>query len=486
MKMDWKDPPAERINCSKWHELFKTLPTELIDKYRYYRWAGRTDWNGYLQPPSSFAVYGSRYLRKLTYDNSLAALRLWGFMLNESERLFRARQMGKRVVAVMGDLGPLPVLVWAFPELVPFYPDCLWWTPFLNESSVLFGDAERLGISDNCCFVRAALGAFAKRAYFPDPDLAIAATGATCDDMTSVMNLAHWQTGMDVHWFEIPLRRCGSFIIDGEKALESQGEEYAQAAFDLLVEEFKALRRKLEILAGHTLDMDSFRASVTRANRLRNLFARLKDLVYSTRNCPMPALEMMNAEFITLTGYGDMDESIDIMSHLVDTVAGRIDTGEAVIAENAVPVAWVNPTADPLLLCWWEDMGGRVTATEYLVRQAVKPLLTEGEPEEILAHAVLSSSLCGSTGDRAKFVIDEAKRYGAAGAIISVIFGSSHCAIETRQIQEELGEALSGPVLTFDLVGPGKAHQQAQVRTRMEALSESLKARVSVTSGKSS
>lgn len=474
--VEWTDPPAARISFSDWHRNFSKIPDSLIDEYRYYRRAGKTDWNTYLQPPTSFAIYGLRYLKRLTYDNSLASLRLWGFMLNEGERIYRAKQMGKKIVAVMGDLGPNPVLVYAFPELVPFYPDCLWWAPFLNESSVLFEEAERFGLGDDCCFVRAALGAFTKRAYFPDPDLSIASTGATCDDMSAVMQLAQWQRNLNIHWLDIPLRK------DEELSVLLQ-PDLNRHSFDFLVNSFRSLIATLEDLTGHKLDPGKFRASLQRANHLRSRLLDLKELTYSASAAPLSALEMMNAEFMTLSGYGDMEEAVSVMEHLVETVRCRRENNEAVLKDDALPVAWINPTADPLLLCWWEDLGGRVIATEYVIRQALEPLETTGKPEEILANAVMNGSLLGSSRQRARFVIDEAQKYGAIGGIISVVFASSHCALETKSIQEDVSKALNGPVLSFDLVGPGKANQQAQVRTRLEALAETLRRKVNQASG---
>ncbi|MEO0052392.1 MAG: hypothetical protein ABIK11_07665, partial [candidate division WOR-3 bacterium] len=190
----YQDPVPARITFEEWDDLFQQIPDELIEKFHYFP-PNQDAWSKYLFPPQVFAIYGARHLRRLKFDNSLAALRLWGFVNNESERLFRARQIGRRVIAVMGDLGPLAVLVNAFPDCVPFYPDCWWWTPFAMESKVLLETAARLGIGEATCYSRAALGAFAKHSYFPDPDLIIAATGASCDDYSGVESLVARLTG---------------------------------------------------------------------------------------------------------------------------------------------------------------------------------------------------------------------------------------------------------------------------------------------------
>ena len=135
----YSDPKPGRIGFGEWLELFERVPDDLIERYHYY--GDSEAWSKYLFPPQTFAIYGARHLRRLKFDNSLAALRMWGFVQNETERLFRARQTGRRVIATMGDLGAVPVIVNSFPGCVAFYPDCIWWTPFVMESRVLFDAA---------------------------------------------------------------------------------------------------------------------------------------------------------------------------------------------------------------------------------------------------------------------------------------------------------------------------------------------------------
>ena len=130
MSEAWRDPRPARVGFDEWQELFERVPDELIERYHYFP-PNREAWSKYLFPPQTFAIYGARHLRRLRFDNSLAALRLWGFVQNETERLFRARQVGRRVIAAMGDLGAVPVIVNAFPGCLAFYPDCSWWTPFV-------------------------------------------------------------------------------------------------------------------------------------------------------------------------------------------------------------------------------------------------------------------------------------------------------------------------------------------------------------------
>jgi benzoyl-CoA reductase/2-hydroxyglutaryl-CoA dehydratase subunit BcrC/BadD/HgdB len=476
--ISYTDPEPERISLNSWHKLFKNIPEVYIDYYRYYRVFGKTEWNTYLFPPSSFLIYGSRYLRKLKFDNSLASLRLWGFMLSESERLFRARQSGLKIVANMGDLGAIPPLVYSFNNTVPFYPDCYWWTPFLNESNVLFDEAKRLGIGDDCCFVRAALGAFSKLAYFPRPDLNIGAAGASCDDMAAVMQLTE-RLGHKIHWFELIHRKNKRkhFSKLNFSKTESHSVEYQQGLKEFFVNEFNYLIPLLEDMSGTGFNQQNLKNSILKINKMREIIQDIRDITFFSETAPLPALEIMNLEFMALAGYSDLDESIDILKHLRDTVAERHKSKSGISAKDSLRIVWVTPPADPLLLNYMEDLGGRLVGTEFVINQALFPLKMNENPVESLADGLINASLMGTARARANDVILQAEKYKAEGVIISNIFASSHCASETYIIKNEIQKKLDIPVLPFDVVAPGKKQMQSQIFNRMAAFMELLRER---------
>jgi hypothetical protein len=470
----WQDPPAARVGFDDWAGLFETVPHELIERYRYCRrdqlaTGGLRPWSTYLFPPQTFAVYGARHLARLKFDNSLAALRLWGFVQSESERLFRARQLGRRVVATMGDLGALPVLVNSLPELVAFYPDCTWWTPFAMESTVLLDAAAREGIGEATCFSRAALGAFAKHAYFPDPDLVIASSGASCDDYAGVEQLVAGHARA-VLWLEEPLRRdCGANC-----PRTRGGVPYEPAAREFLVREYERALDRLGQLAGRRIGEDELRAGVRRANAVRGLARRVRELAYS--DAVLPALETMLVEFGCLHGYSDVDEWQAVLEHLVATGEARAARGERVRPDDALRVGWVSPPADPLFLVHAEDRGARVVASEYVINQALEPIDEAKPPLEAVAESFLAASLIGSSRARAATVIAEAQLNAAEGFIISGILGGSHCAMETRLIADRVREELGLPVLDFDVPAPAREINR-QLATRIDAFLEVVRER---------
>ena len=452
----WTDPKPTRVDFAEWLELFDRVPDELIERYHYH--ANNEAWSKYLFPPQTFAIYGMRHLRRLKFDNSLAALRMWGFVQNETERLFRARQTGRKVIGTMGDLGAVPVIVNSFPDCVAFYPDCIWWTPFAMESRVLFDAAAELGIGDATCFSRAALGAFAKHSYFPDPDLVIASTGASCDDYSGVEQLVE-SFAPDMLWVEEPMR-CDACPRGPLQRL--------------LVQEYERVVARMQRLTGHPITEVELREGVRRTNRVRKTVARLRELAF--RDAVLAALEMMVIEFGNLHYYSDIGEWTAVLEHLLATAEDRAAKRECVVAGDALRVVWVTPPADPLLLTYVEDAGARIVGTEYVINQALQVIDESRPPLDAIAESFMAASLIGTSKSRAETVIGQARERQAEGVIISGILGGSHCAMEARLISDIVKHELDLPVLEFDVAPPSNEIGR-QLQTRIDAFLEVLRSR---------
>ncbi|MBC8276915.1 MAG: 2-hydroxyacyl-CoA dehydratase [FCB group bacterium] len=450
----------QQIDFRQWHHLFKQIPDQDVENTRYFRHLPDAEWSQYLFPPSTHNLYGNRLIRKLKFDNSPASLRLWGYVLSEGERIYRARQAGMKVAAVMGDLGAVPPLIYAFENVTVFYPDCLWWTPFMMESKVLFDEAGEFGLGDDCCFVRASLGAFAKKAYFPQPDFSVAAVGATCDDMSAVISEAEF-LGNEIHYFELPHRH-------------DDGSQTA-ALKKMLARQYRDLCRKIELKFGQKFSETRFFDTLTKVNEARALIAESKDILARSPLNPMGAVEMMCLEFSALSYYGDLDECILCLRDVRDEMKSRLEQSRGYPGQN-LRLVWITPPADPLLMNYAEDLSGRIVGSEYLINQTTPLFKTEGDPFDILAEAHLSASLTGSSDFRVKLTLEELERTSADGVIISGIFGSSHCPYETIPVMNALREK-NIPVLAFDVVAPGKKKLQSQILNRMQAFMESLQAR---------
>ncbi len=466
----YEDIEPKRITLEEWSRQFRALDGAIIKKYNYY---GNSEWGTYLSPPATFMVYGARELKRLKYDNSLAALRLWGFTFNESERLFRARQNGKKVIAAMGDLGTVPVIILAFPNCIPFYPDCTWWTPFFNESTVLLDKASEFGTPEASCFVRSTLAAFHKLAYFPKPELLFASTGASCDDYSCIMQMVE-DMGYDLTWLEIPYRRSYKGQQPSEEHKRTnQGFTYPARFETYLVSEYKRVWDRMVRLTG-TDDIEALRSSIDKNNKVRRLVKEIKEIVYNAEIAPIPGLEMMVIEFGNLYGYADIDEWTDILHMIYETVSHRASRGVGVLEKDAIPIAWITPTADPLLINIIEDLGGRIVATEYVINQALVEIETDTDPLHALARSFMDASLIGSTEQRVRRIMEDAEAGRIAGVIISNMLGCSHCAMETRLIEEKLKDV---PVLAIDVPAPLGITEQ--LKTRIAAFMETLTCTIS-------
>jgi len=453
----FEDPRPKKITLEEWSRQFRDFDDALIKKFRYYH---NSEWGTYLSPPATFMVYGLRELKRLKFDNSLAALRMWGFVFNETERLFRARQNGKKVVATMGDLGIVPVIVLGFPDCIPFYPECIWWTPFLKESTELFDCAHNLGIPEAACFSKAVLPAFDKKAYFPAPALVVASTGATCDDYSAIMQRVA-DLGFEPLWLELPLRRkAQSYFAD---------TSYHHRFNAYLVGEYQRLWRRLADLTG-TSPPDRLPASIQKANRLRALVGEIKTVSAAARRAPLPGLELMTLEFGSLYGYGDFDEWLDIVAMLSDTVKRRVETRTGVLDDDAIPIAWITPSADPVLLNLVEDLGARIVETEYVINQTLVPIDEALEPFSALAQAFFQASLIGSTAERIKRIRQSVDTGKIAGVLVTNMLGASHCSMETGLINRLLDAV---PVLTLDVPAPFGITEQT--KTRLAAFVETIK-----------
>lgn len=446
--MCFKHP--QKIGLSEWSQQFRLVSEAEIKKFTYYH---NSEWGIYLSPPATFMVYGARELRRLKFDNSLASLRMWGFVFNESERLFRAKQVSKKIIATMGDLGTVPVIVMAFPDCVPFYPECIWWTPFFKESTVLLDSATELGVPEATCFSKATLAAFYKKAYFPKPDLIFASTGASCDDYSCIMQLVN-NLGYEMTWLEIPYRTAGS----------SQTEGY-------LVSEYERVWNKMVELTGVD-NKTRLIESIKKANRLRILVGNIKKLTYESPTAPLPGLELMTIEFGNLYGYADFDEWFDILEMVYETVEQRVKQSIGVLKADAIPIAWITPSADPLLLNLVEDFGLRIVETEYVINQALVPIEENIEPFQALARSFLQASLIGSTQERIKKITEGVKDKRIAGVLITNMIGASHCAMETRLMEKMLSNV---PVLSIDVPAPFGITEQ--LKTRIAAFAETLRNR---------
>lgn len=423
---------------------------------------------------------GDFRLLKLRYDNSRAALRLWNFLLTEEDRLRQARAEGWKLVGTMKDLGTVPVMAYALPNLVAFYPDGAWWIPCVMEFSTgMLEIADSLGIGDSFCPVRAMLGAFLTEAHFPLPDLLTCSAGATCDDFSVIAQRLNG-LGFPILWWEMPHRRrleagVGERNGGNEEAVLLPGGFLAPAVqVEFVRSELERIRAALEELSGNRLDDDALRRGIAAANRARRLLDDLRRTVYSAEVCPMPALEMLIAEMLAIHFCSDREETILVFKGLLEEARARVGRGKGFMSADAARIFWVNPVADLRVMNMLEDCGGRLCGTEFLFCHALDEIPEDLPPMEVLARMALADPMAGAASDRAGRVCRDIQRFGAEALVISRIPGASHCATEGTVIRKIVQSRLNIPVLELE-IPPVCDSFLPTLSTRIEALVETVR-----------
>ena len=344
-------------------------------RYRELRAAGLAE-PSYGGPLGRHVEDGDLRLLHLRFDPSPAALRLWNFLLTEEDRLGAARAAGKKLVGCMKDLGTVPVMAYAFPNLTAFYPDGAWWIPCVMELNAgLLGAADRLGMDESFCPVRAMLGAFLSEAHFPLPDLITCSVGAVCDDF-SVIAQRLQGLGYPVLWWEIPHRRRPE---PDEHAVPLPGG-LLQAPADQVAfvqGELERVRDALETLAGTRLGDPDLARGIGEANRIRRILGALRRLAYTADPCPLPALELLVAEMLAIHFCSDRTEAAAVLEELLEEVKKRVRAGTGALEAGAARIFWVNPVADLRVMNLLEECGGRVCGSEFPFSHALDEI-----PEE--------------------------------------------------------------------------------------------------------
>lgn len=467
---------VRRLSVMEWEERMPQVPEEYRAECTFLR-SLIPGGVRYLFSPYEYSCRGDTLLRRLKFDSSLAALRLWAFIFSEKDRLFLAKEKGWKIFAAMKDLGPVPVLSYAVPESLTFYADELWWAPCFAEEQHLLDEAAKLGAGEELCFVRAALGAMVTLDYFPKPDLCIAGVGACCDDFSAVMQLIE-SLGYPTHWWEMAARFDASSAVTTEKFLRTSfgNSSYQESALKFVTGQLRGVVHCLEKISGKKVTESMLEKSRNQFNLIRQKVAMLRDIVYGAKQPPLPGLEMMLAEFIAIHACSEPEESIHVLDDLIKTAQQRIEKGVSPLNPDPIRVFWATPPTDAALITLLEDLGGCIAGTEYMISHSFYPLATDKPVIESVAENCMDDPMTGSAAFRAKRIIEGAKKYRAEGIIISGISGASHCPFDEGAIIKSVNKELNIPVLSFDVpYSPGRLSEQ--VVSRVQSFMDILKHR---------
>jgi len=426
----------------------------------------------YCVPVGSYVeAEGDIRLHNLKFDSSPASIRLWNFLLSENRRLHTARAQGFKIVGTMKDLGTVPILAYAYPNTIAFYPDGTWWTPCVMElSDRLFCLADEHGIGPHLCPVRAMYSAFINKEHFPIPDQIICSTGAVCDDFSAIsQRLFH--LGYPLRWWEIPPRRPPD--PDETKVELPNGTTIPKTHLDFVTHQFHMIAKWIEELhPGIHLTKPALQKSIHRANHVRRLINAIRDITFSAPVPPIPALEELIAEMLVIHFCSDPSECCEVLEALLQTVKARVEAG--VTPLDPIPkvrVAVINPPADLRMMNLIEECGLLVCATDYMFTHALIEIPEDMDPFQALATVALCDPMIGHPVDRARHIAKLIKKYQIQAVIVFRIPGASHSAWEGEVIQRFFQESYGIPVLVVEvptIIDP----VEPTLKTQLEALYE--------------
>ena len=417
---------------------------------------------------------GDTRLACLRFDPSPAADRLWELLLSEEDRLAADRRTGRKIVGTMKDLGTVPVLASAFPELRAFYPDGAWWTPCLMQNGDgLLATADRHGLDDSFCPVRAMFGAFVSGDRFPIPDLLTCSVGAVCDDFSAIAQRVE-TLGHRILWWEAPYRRAPA---PGEETVKLPGGLLAPASQrDVVRAEMARLRDAFAALAGRPASDALIAEAIRHANAIRQILRDLRNAVFLARRAPLPALELLIAEMLIIHYCSDREATATILADLLAQVHGRVAADAGYGSTADVKVFWVNPTADLRCMTILEDVGARLCGTDFLFTHALDPIPELPDLLDALARTALADPMTGPARERAARIVADMRAFGAEALVVSRIPGASHCAHEGAAIIAHVADALGVPGIEIEIPGRTESFEPT-LRTRLEALVETARSR---------
>lgn len=210
---------------------------------------------------------------------------------------------------------------------------------------------------------------------------------------------------------------------------------YEPHRLDFQVDQLKALIRAAEDATGKNFCHTRFRQEMANVNRLGELIAETRDMIARARPCPVPLSEQLT-NVMACTWARGSQWAIDHATAFRDQVKARIDQGIGICAEERHRLLWVNNGLwfNTGFYRYFEQSHGAT-----FVWSMYSNFLSDGyrkygdDPLRALAarHVSMNEQL-HYPGWMADWIIDQARDYGATGAVMLTPLADRMSAMGTR------------------------------------------------------
>lgn len=263
-----------------------------------------------------------------------------------------------------------------------------------------------------------------------------------------------WSAAFDVPYFMLDASsstRLGERWFD--RGMHEWEDLYETHRLDFQCEQIEHLIRFTETLSGRIFDEAEFARQMQAINRAGEIVAEVRDLLARAERSPVPLPEQLSV-VMAATWHRGSQWSIDLLETYRDEIAHRISQGEGFCAHEKTRLLWLNNGLwfnTPFYRAFEETHGAVFVWSMYSdFLSAGYRKYFDGDPLRALAarHISMNEQLHLPRW-MSDWIIDEAKAFGAHGAVMLAPEGDRLSAYGTKLATRAIEEA-GLPVLTLE------------------------------------
>ncbi|MFC2070075.1 2-hydroxyacyl-CoA dehydratase [Chloroflexota bacterium] len=300
----------------------------------------------------------------------------------------------------------------------------------------------------------------------PKPDLVVT-SGFLCDTAPKTIDLLH-------ELYDIPT--CS---FDTCQDRETGDYLETKRIIDLAAKSMRRVTERVQKIVGFEITDDMLSEVPDARKDLTAISAKLHNLLRWSDPLPLSAthailLQSLNQLAIDAT---NLPGVIDAVDTLYGELQERVNKGVGVVEKGAPRIIALNPPhyADPRLEHLIGEVGIALIATE---GGGLRAPLEEPpkDPYEVTVAGLLQSSLCASTGPRARIIVEECKRLNVDGVLDRYHAGCRTVTGDAVVVSDIIRKELGLPVLLFEWEGfDPRVYNHEQYKGRLEVFKTMLK-----------